>query len=491
MLIIPAIDIIDGKCVRLTRGDFASKKIYSEDPIEVAMGFKAQGANMLHIVDLDGAKTGLPVNKELIVKIKKATNLPVQVGGGIRNLDTIRYYLQAGIDRIIISTIALKNPEYFSDLFRRYGADRLVVSIDVRNGALATDGWLETSEQNLTEFLEELKFRGVREIIVTDILKDGTLTTPNFETIELVNGFGFNVVAAGGISSTESLQKLRNMNIKGAILGKALYEGSIDLKTAIKTVETGSNLTKRIIPCLDVKNGRVVKGINFEDLRDAGDPVELAKYYSQAGADELVLLDIAASKENRKNMLEIVRKVAEEVFIPFTVGGGVTTPSDVRALLLAGADKVSINTAGVLNPGFIQEASGIFGNQCIVVAIDVKKVNEKYKVFIRGGSEETDLDALNWAQQVEKLGAGEILLTSMDRDGTKSGFDLEILKKISESVRIPVIASGGAGSLQDMADAFNIGKADAVLAASLFHYKETSIIEAKKYLKFLNIPIRL
>ena len=255
-------------------------------------------------------------------------------------------------------------------------------------------------------------------------------------------------------------------------------------------------LTKRIIPCLDVKNGRVVKGVNFVSLRDAGDPVECAKQYNKAGADELVFLDITATLEARDTVVEMARKVADEVFIPFTVGGGIRTLQDIRDILNAGADKVSLNSAAVKNPQFVKEASEMFGAQCIVVAIDVKSREDKekfpsgYEVVIAGGTKPTGIDALWWAKEVVSLGAGEILLTSMDRDGTKSGFDNVITSMISDSVNVPVIASGGAGSMEDFYDGIVEGKADAVLAASLFHFGEIEISDLKKYLAGRGIPVR-
>ena len=250
-------------------------------------------------------------------------------------------------------------------------------------------------------------------------------------------------------------------------------------------------LTKRIIPCLDVKNGRVVKGINFVELRDAGDPVECAKIYNDEGADELVFLDITASSDKRKTIVEMVEKVASEIFIPFTVGGGISTVDDIRAIVRAGADKVSINTAAVKNPSIIIEGAKIFGSQCIVVAIDVKFNGKFWEVFLHGGRTPTGIDAYKWAIDAEKRGAGEILLTSMDKDGTKDGYDLEITKMISEKVGIPVIASGGAGNLQHLYDGFADGKADAVLAASIFHFKEYTIKEAKEFLRNKGVEVRL
>ena len=246
----------------------------------------------------------------------------------------------------------------------------------------------------------------------------------------------------------------------------------------------------RIIPCLDVKDGRVVKGINFLNLIDAGDPVEQAKHYSENGADEICFLDISASLENRDTIVNVVKKTANEVFIPLTVGGGTSSIENIKALLKAGADKVSINSAAIKNPNIIKEASEYFGNQCIVVAVDVKKHNNDWFVYSHGGTKKTDLLALSWIEKAQELGAGEILLTSMDKDGTKSGFDNELLGKVSEFIKIPVIASGGVGTLDHFYDGVVKGKADALLAASVFHFNEISIKEVKEYLKGKNINIR-
>ena len=249
-------------------------------------------------------------------------------------------------------------------------------------------------------------------------------------------------------------------------------------------------LVKRIIPCLDVSNGRVVKGVNFVNLLDAGDPVETAKAYDRAGADELVFLDITASSDNRATVTDMVRAVAENVFIPFTVGGGIRTVDDFKAILREGADKISINSSAINTPDLINRAADKFGSQCVVVAIDVKKDESGvYKVYKNGGRTDTGLEAVSWAVECEKRGAGEILLTSMDCDGTKAGFDLEITQKISKTVNIPIIASGGAGNKEHFLEAFNCG-ADAALAASLFHYKELEIKDLKKYLKEKGVLVR-
>ena len=250
--------------------------------------------------------------------------------------------------------------------------------------------------------------------------------------------------------------------------------------------------TKRIVPCLDVHNGRVVKGVNFVDLKDAGDPVEIGKAYDKAGADELVFLDITASSDARSTVVDMVRRVAETVFIPFTVGGGIRTVEDFKALLREGADKISINSSAINTPELISEAADKFGSQCVVVAIDAKRREDGgWNIYKNGGRIDVGIDAVEWAARVEKLGAGEILLTSMDCDGTKAGYDLELTRAISENVNIPVIASGGAGTKEHFYEAFTEGKADAALAASLFHFKELEIMDLKRYLSDKGIPMRL
>lgn len=249
-------------------------------------------------------------------------------------------------------------------------------------------------------------------------------------------------------------------------------------------------LVKRIIPCLDVDNGRVVKGVNFVNIIDAGDPVKLAKFYNLEGADELVFLDITASWEKRDIMLSVISKVAKQIFIPFTVGGGIKSIKDIKNILLAGADKISLNTQAVKNPNLITESANAFGSQCIVLAIDAKKENNSWKVFINGGRTLTNLDAIKWAKKAAKIGAGEILLTSIDKDGKKNGYDNELVRRVSGAVNIPVIASGGAGTVRDFLGVFTEGKADAALAASLFHFGELKIQDLKRYLKSNKIDIR-
>jgi len=250
-------------------------------------------------------------------------------------------------------------------------------------------------------------------------------------------------------------------------------------------------LAKRIIPCLDIKDGRTVKGVNFINLMDAGDPVEMAKFYSQNGADELVFLDITATKENRKTFVELVERIAKNVSIPFTVGGGISSVEDVSILLQSGADKVSVNSSAVKNPDLINQLSSKFGSQCVVVAIDAKQIKGNWKVYLVGGRVPTEIDLFEWAQEAEDRGAGEILFTSMNHDGCKNGFANEALAKLSSNLKIPIIASGGAGNMQHFADTFELGRSDAALAASVFHFNEIPIFELKYFLKKKNIAIRI
>lgn len=250
-------------------------------------------------------------------------------------------------------------------------------------------------------------------------------------------------------------------------------------------------LTKRIIPCLDIKDGKTVKGINFENIRDVGDPVELGAYYAENGADELVFLDITATNEKRKTLSELVTKIAKKINIPFTVGGGISSVEDVSVLLNSGADKISVNTSAVKNPNLLNQLSGQFGSQCIVLAVDTKYIDGEWKVYLNGGKVATEIKTIDWVKEATERGAGEILLTSMNNDGTKAGFALDITQQVSEAVNIPVIASGGAGNMQHFTEVFIKGKADAALAASIFHYKEIEIRQLKKYLKENNIQVRL
>ena len=480
MRIIPAIDIIEGKCVRLSKGDYNTKIIYNENPLEVAKSFEAHGIEYLHLVDLDGAKSSQIVNYKILEQIATQTKLKIDFGGGLKSDSDLKIAFESGANQITGGSIAVKNRELFEKWIAEYGSDKIILGADANNEKVAVSGWLEDSNEDLIPFIQDYQSKGIQYVICTDIAKDGMLEGPSFDLYAkiLAEAKGIKLIASGGISTFDELPKLAELGCEGTIIGKAIYEGRI-------------SLTKRIIPCLDIKNGRTVKGINFVDLRDAGDPVELAKIYSDEGADELVFLDISATEERRKTLVDLVRKVASTINIPFTVGGGISSVEDVEILLQNGADKVSINSSAVKNPQLINDLAQKFGSQCVVVAIDAKQINGQWIVHLVGGKVPTELNLFDWAKEVEERGAGEILFTSMDNDGTKNGFANEALAKLSELVNIPIIASGGAGNIQHFVDTFLEGKADAALAASVFHFKEIEIKTLKAALKNNNIEVRI
>jgi cyclase len=495
--IFPAIDIIGGTCVRLTQGDYGKQTTYDDDPVAVARSFVNAGAQYVHVVDLEGAKVGKPVNTETVLKIVREIPVPVQVGGGIRTLEQAAQYLDAGVERVIIGTSALSNPGMVQTLVNTYGPGRVAVSVDAKNGRVARSGWLELSAETVGSVLKGLTTLGVTTIIYTDITRDGTLSGPNFEAIARVIKEPFKVIVAGGISSQKDLDKLRRMGAYGTIVGKALYEKKIDAtafhdqKPIPRSTTPVSNVTKRVIACMDIADGRVVKGTHFKDLRDAGDPVELAKRYSDDGVDELVFLDINATVENRATLYELVSRIAKNINIPFTVGGGVRTVQDIKNLLNAGADKVSIGSAAVTNPELVSDAAREFGSQCIVISVDPKTRGDTWEIFIKGGREATSVNAIEFCKDMTARGAGELLVNSLDKDGTKEGYDLDLLSHIAESVRVPVIASSGAGTKAHFLEALTKGKADASLAASLFHRGEIPIPELKEYLSQNDISVRI
>lgn len=491
MKIYPAIDIQSGRAVRLKQGDFKRSKDYA-DPVEAALKWESEGAKIIHVVDLDGAKIGKPQNLVIVNKIIQSVNVPIQLGGGFRDIKSIREAFSIGVERVVLGTILLYDPSLARRAVSEFGSEKLVAGLDIRDGMLAVEGWQKQTKEPIEGHLNKLAEMGVKFLAVTNIKSDGMQTGPDFEGIEkLVSDERFKIIASGGVSGYSDIKKLAKLNVEGVIVGTALYEGSVALKDAIKSGAM-SDLTKRIIPCLDVDQGRVVKGVNFVNLQDAGDPVELAEIYDKKGADELVFLDITASHEKRKTMIEVASKVAEKVFIPYTVGGGISSLADIRNLLATGCDKVGINTAAVKDPKLVDSSANKFGSQCIVVAVDAKRISEgKWEVYINGGRIPTGIDAIKWVKEVENRGAGEILLTSMDRDGTKDGFDIPLTKAVTSTINIPVIASGGAGKLEHFAEAVIEADADALLAASLFHYDELPIRKVKEYLAEQEIPVRL
>lgn len=493
--IIPAIDLIDGKCVRLTKGDYSHKKVYNDDPVAQAKEFERQGFRRLHVVDLDGAKSKHIVNDDVLRRITNATGLKVDFGGGIKTDEDIEKAFAAGAAMVTVGSIAVTKPDLFIDWLNRYGADRLILGADVRNGKVSINGWKEDSAEELLPFLKKYVEAGVRNVLCTDISKDGTLQGPARELYKqiMTKYPHLNVIASGGVSSNEDLAGLAADGIPSAIVGKAWYEGRISAEKCRNLMGFNANkgLAKRIIPCLDVKNGETVKGTNFVNLRSAGDPVELGKLYSDSGADELVFLDITASYEGRKTFTDMVTRVAKEINIPFTVGGGINELSDVKRLLDAGADKVSVNSAAIRRPELINEIASEYGSQVCVCAIDARNDADGWHCYIKGGRERVELGLFDWAKEVAERDAGEILFTSMDHDGVKEGFANEALARLAEEVPIPIIASGGAGKMEHFRDAFVDGKADAALAASVFHFGEIQIQDLKAYLRDEGINVRI
>lgn len=480
--LVPAIDIIDGKCVRLTKGDYARQTTYNDNPVEVARTFERMGFTRLHVVDLDGARSKHIVNVEALRAIAENTRLTIDFGGGIKSDDDLEQAFAAGANMVTVGSIAVSEPERFLSWLERYGADKLILGADVRDGRIAVNGWKEDSREELIPFLRRYVERGVRNVLCTDISKDGMLQGPAIELYqEVIKAFPqLHLIASGGVSSNDDIARLQQAGIPSVVFGKAFYEGRLAFES----------MAKRIIPCLDVKDGMTVKGTNFVNLRAAGDPVELGKAYSQAGADELVFLDITASHEGRKTFTDMVSRVASEINIPFTVGGGINELSDVDRLLGAGADKVSVNSATLRHPELIDQITSRYGSQVCVCAIDARLDADGWHCYVKGGRERVERGLFEWAREVEQRGAGEILFTSMNHDGVKNGYANEALARLSDELSIPVIASGGAGTMEHFRDAFALGKADAALAASVFHFGEISIHDLKEYLWQEGINVR-
>ena len=487
--LIPAIDLINGQCVRLTKGDYNQKTVYNDNPVEVAKHFEQLGFKRLHVVDLDGAKSKHIVNVDVLRAITTNTSLTVDFGGGIKTEEDIQKAFAHGASMVTVGSIAVTNPALFMEWLEKYGAERLILGADVRNGKISINGWKEDSSEDLLSFLKQYIDKGVRNVLCTEISKDGTLNGPAIELYkEVMDTYpDLHLIASGGVSCNEDIKALESAGIPAVVFGKAFYEGKIKVD---ELLAGQSGLAKRIIPCLDVKNGETVKGTNFVNLRSAGDPVELGKAYSDAGADELVFLDITASLEERKTFTDMVTRVASEINIPFTVGGGINELRDVDRLLNAGADKVSINSAAIRHPRLINEIADHYGSQVCVCAIDARFDEDGWHCYVKGGRERVELGLFDWAKEVADRGAGEILFTSMDHDGVKQGFANEALARLAEEVSIPIIASGGAGTMQHFRDAFTIGKADAALAASVFHFGEITIPDLKRYLRKEGIKVR-
>lgn len=490
MDVIPSIDVLKGTAVRLTRGEFTRVTKYGPAE-EVLESLQIERGTRLHVVDLEASRSGRPVETEIVRRLAKR-DLRLQVGGGIRSLRDARTWLDCGAERLVVGTAAAESPDLLRQLVDSFGAERIIPAIDIREGEVRIEGWQRSASAPLPAILARLQELGIAEILVTDISRDGLLRGPSFALYRRLNLLTpIRIIASGGVSSANDIVSLARLgNVSGCVIGKALLDRRMSLSEAKARVATPNAIPERVIPCLDMRDGRVVKGVKFVNIRDAGDPVEAAMRYEAEGADELVILDISATDDGRRTALEMVRRVADSIFIPLTVGGGVRSIDDFRALLRAGADRVAINTAAIANPQLIADCAREFGVQAVVLSCDAKRVDGRFEAIVRSGKESTGIDAVEWCRRAEALGAGEILLTSVDRDGTNAGFDLELLRIVSGSLKIGVIASGGAGRLEDFRDAIETGGARAVLAASLFHDRRLSIGEVKQFLAAEGIPVR-
>jgi cyclase len=459
----------------------------------------------LHVVDLEASRSGRPIEIDVVRQLARR-DLRLQVGGGVRSLADARTWLDVGAERVVVGTATAESPELLRALIAEFGCERIIPAIDVRDRVVRVAGWQRRSDASLAEVLARLEQCGIHQALVTDISRDGALRGPSFALYrELRAMTPLRIIASGGVSTISDVVSLARLgNISGCVIGKALLDGRIALDEANARVAIRNAVPERIIPCLDVRDGRVVKGVRFTNIRDAGDPVDCAMRYEAEGADELVILDISATDTNRSTALDTVRRVAEAIFIPLTVGGGVRSVEDFRALLRAGADRVAINTAAIRDPEIIAGCAREFGAQAVVLSCDAKRVEDSrprlsgqagapvlhFETVVRSGKENTEIDAVEWCRRAEALGVGEILLTSVDRDGTNRGFDIELLRAVSSAVKINVIASGGAGRAEDFREAIESGGARAVLAASLFHDRRLTIGEVKDFLAAEGIPVR-
>jgi cyclase len=488
MDVIPSLDLLGGKAVRLLRGDFADVTTYG-DPETVLDSLDVPRGSRLHIVDLEASRSGHPVETEIVRRLA-TRGLRIQAGGGIRSVADARAWIGAGAETIVVGTVAADSPGVLRAIVNELGAERVIAAIDVRDGIVRVGGWERDAASSLDDVIARVEELGIADALITDISKDGAMRGPSFALYRSLRT-KLRIIASGGVSAISDIVSLgRIASVGGCVIGRALLDGRIRLAEARARAATANAIPERVIPCLDVRDGRVVKGVNFVDIRDAGDPVECAMRYEAEGADELVILDISATDTNRTTALETVRRVSESLFIPLTVGGGVRTIEDFRALLRAGADRVAINTAALRNPRLIADCATEFGVQAVVLSCDAKRVDGHYEAMVRSGKESSGIDAVEWCRRAEELGTGEILLTSVDRDGTNSGYDIELLRAVTSVVTIGVIASGGAGSLEHFRDAIEAGGARAVLAASLFHDRRLSIADVKQFLAGEGIPVR-
>ena len=443
--------------------------------------------------------------------------IPVQLGGGIRDLDTIERYLDDGLSYIIIGTAAVKNPGFMRDACSAFGG-HIIVGLDAKDGKVATDGWSKLTGHEVADLAKKFEDYGVEGIIYTDIGRDGMLTGVNIEaTVKLAQELTIPVFASGGLSTLADIEKLcavEDVGIEGVICGRAIYSGELDFadgagarrrarrapdtsasRAARRAARLAAMLAKRIIPCLDVTAGRVVKGVNFVELRDAGDPVEIAARYNEQGADELTFLDITATSDGaRPDPARSSRRSRRRSSFRSRSAAACARVADVRRLLNAGADKVSFNSAAVATPrgdrATRRRSTARSASSSRSTRSSAPSEPAGWDVYTHGGRRNTGLDVVEWARRMAELGAGEILLTSMDRDGTRIGFDLALTRAVADAVDVPVIASGGVGALEHLSEGIRIGGADAVLAASIFHFGEFSVRDAKALLARDGIPVR-
>lgn len=489
--IVPSIDLIGGKVVRLRRGSFDDVTVYG-DPVEIVREWQLDRGRRLHVVDLEGSRKGLPIEVETVRRLA-SLGVAVQIGGGIRSAQTAIQWFDAGASRVVVGTVAAQAPHLLGSIVEHVGADRITAAVDLHDGIVRVEGWETAAERSLEAIIGLITKYRINEMLVTDIRVDGTMLGPSLDLYrELVAAHpSISIIASGGVGSITDLEALSRIEgLAGVIVGRALHEKTIDLRRAETRLRSTASIPRRVIPCLDVRAGRVVKGVRFESIRDAGDPVECSVRYEAEGADELVMLDISATQQERSTSLEIIRRVSESLFIPLTVGGGVRSIDDFRTLLQSGADRVAINTAAVRRPELIDECAKEFGVQAVVLACDARLEDGKYRVVVRAGTESVSRELREWCLEAESRGAGEILLTSIDRDGTKEGFDLAMLREVTGVLKIGVIASGGAGIPEHFPEAIDRGGARAVLAASLFHDRVLSVGDVKRELQSKRIAVR-
>lgn len=486
--LIPSIDLLGGRAVRLLRGDFTASTDYG-DPLSILETWTLAPGSLVHVVDLEASREGRIVHLDTVAAIARR-GIRVQVGGGVRRPDDARRWLDAGATRVVTGTAAARDRHTLRAICDDVGGANVVVAIDLRDGVVRTDGWTESAARSASSIVRDAEECGAAALLVTDIRCDGTLAGPSLDLYRtLALSTTLPLLASGGIGTLGDLVSVARIGAAGAIVGRALLDRRFTMAQASARLADRERPV-RVIPCLDVRGGRVVKGVAFRNLRDAGDPVECARRYEREGADELVVLDVSATAEERLASLETVRAIAQSLFIPLTVGGGVRSVDDFRGLLRAGADRVAINSAALEDPELIRRAAAEFGAQAVVVACDAKRDGDGWRVVTRSGTAPHHIDAIAWCRKAAELGAGEILLTAIDRDGAQNGFDIELLRRATAAAGIGVIASGGAGTPAHFAEAIERGCASAVLGASTFHDRLFGIADVKAALAARGIPVR-